>query len=146
MGTFLEKFDAAIATVTQDRGKDYGHPADDFALVARLKKALPDYGDARIQHVAEMICVKLSRLGSNPRHLDSWVDIAGYARTAAMVIDRDVSVAEKLIAEHDLQPISRDIEPKTVMCLNTAGVCPSDCKRYVCEHDGRATGTFADVG
>jgi len=34
-----------------------------------------------------MICVKLSRLENSPDHIDSLVDIAGYAETCAMVLE-----------------------------------------------------------
>ena len=77
-----------IGQVTKDRGSSYGHPADDFARVATFKAVLRDCPDAVLRHVLEMIAVKMARLIHTPDHADSWVDIAGYARTAAMVIDR----------------------------------------------------------
>lgn len=83
----LQQFDAAVARVTQDRGSNYGHPADDFDRAARLKAVVAEIEDPLIRHAAEMICVKLARLIHTPEHLDSWIDIAGYARTAVMVID-----------------------------------------------------------
>lgn len=89
MSTLLEQFDAALATVTSDRSEIYGHPADDFAAVAKLKMALPEFSDPRLRHIAEMICVKLARLSATPTHLDSWIDIAGYARTGVMILDRE---------------------------------------------------------
>ena len=85
----LDIFDAA--KVTQERGAVYGHPADDFARVALIKGALSECPDARMRHVLEMIAVKMARLVHSPNHLDSWIDIAGYARTAVMIMDRDAS-------------------------------------------------------
>lgn len=85
----LQEFDAAVARVTQDRGKVYGHPADDFARAAHLKSAVAACPDPRVRHALEMILVKIARLTTTPDHLDSWIDIAGYARTAVMIIDRD---------------------------------------------------------
>lgn len=85
----LQIFDKAIQSVTQERGKDYNHPADEFASVAILKAALPEFTDQRVRHIAEMICLKLVRLSHNPGHLDSWIDIAGYARTGVMILDRE---------------------------------------------------------
>ena len=84
----LEIFDAAISNVTQERVEAYGHPADDFARVAALKDVLEACPDPLLRHAMEMIAVKLARLCHTPDHLDSWVDIAGYARTAAMILDR----------------------------------------------------------
>lgn len=85
----LAEFDAALQTITQRRGATYGHPSVDFANVAALKSHLPPYGDTRLRHIAEMICVKLARLSHDPTHVDSLVDIAGYARTWAMILERD---------------------------------------------------------
>ena len=87
--TLTEQFDEALRAVNEKRGSVYGHPADDFARAAELKAAISGCKDARIRHAMEMICAKLSRLVETPDHLDSWIDIAGYARTARMIIDRD---------------------------------------------------------
>jgi hypothetical protein len=91
----LEVFDAATKIVTDERGNIYGHPADDFAAVARLKAALPRFKDPRLQHAAEMIAVKLVRAATTPTHIDSWIDIFGYARTAVMIVDRDYTNGNK---------------------------------------------------
>jgi hypothetical protein len=85
----VDKFDQLIATVTQKRGKDYGRPEDDFLRAYLIKNQLVDCVDLRMRHVLEMIATKMSRLCANPYHFDSWLDIAGYARTALMVMDSD---------------------------------------------------------
>jgi hypothetical protein len=84
----LAEFDEAVASVTQRRGASYGHPADDFARVAKIAEVVRECDDPLIQHVLYMIAVKMCRIVETPDHLDSWIDIAGYARTAAMVMDR----------------------------------------------------------
>jgi len=81
----LEQFDAATKTVTQERGAVYGHPADDFARVAHMAQMIEDCADPRIRHALYMVLVKVARLVTTPNHVDSAVDIAGYARTLAMV-------------------------------------------------------------
>ncbi|MCA3247339.1 MAG: hypothetical protein ING29_12775 [Azospirillum sp.] len=86
--TPLQEFDAAIQKVTQQRGAVYGHPAVDFARANTIKSALVDCKDPLVRHALEMIAVKMARLVQTPDHLDSLIDIAGYARTAAMCIDR----------------------------------------------------------
>lgn len=83
----LAEFDAATARVTQQRGKVYGHPKKDFGRVARLKAVVAECEDARARHALEMICVKVARLIQTPDHVDSWTDIAGYARTGVMATD-----------------------------------------------------------
>jgi len=79
---------AGVAQLVEQRGAVYGHPSDDFCRVARLKAVVAECDDPTLRHVLEMIAVKMSRLITRPDHLDSWADIAGYAVTAGMVIDR----------------------------------------------------------
>lgn len=76
--------------VSRDRGNIYHHPYDDFTKVTEMAKALfggrgPESAD---EHALYMILVKLVRLSHSPGHRDSIVDIAGYARTYDMVIER----------------------------------------------------------
>jgi hypothetical protein len=82
-----DQFDRALTTITQERGDVYGHPSDDFARAAAIKIAVDSCPDPRLRHVLDMIAVKMARLTAMPDHLDSWIDIAGYARTACMVLD-----------------------------------------------------------
>lgn len=72
-----------------DRGDDYGHPGDDFARTAGAWKALFGWDVSPAQVALAMVVVKLSRLQETPDKRDSIVDIAGYARTYEMVLDRD---------------------------------------------------------
>lgn len=81
----------AHALVHGDRQAKYGHPADDFARTAALWRALFGW-DAEPRDVAlAMVCLKLSRLRATPDHRDSAVDLAGYAETYRMVVDRESS-------------------------------------------------------
>ena len=82
-----EVFDHAIQTVTQERGEAYGHPLDDFKRVATMKTVIDQCPDDEVRHALVMIAVKIGRLVETPDHLDSVIDIAGYARTIAMVLD-----------------------------------------------------------
>jgi hypothetical protein len=84
----LAEFDAAVQKVTQERGQVYGHPADDFAKAAKIKEAVASCPDPLLRHCLEMIGVKLARLAQTPEHLDSWIDVFGYARCAVMIMDR----------------------------------------------------------
>lgn len=80
-------FDAAATTLVDGRGSVYGHPYASFARMATMKSVVADCPDPRLRHVLDMIVVKMGRIIETPDHVDSWVDIAGYARTACMVID-----------------------------------------------------------
>lgn len=92
--SFTSDFDKAMQSVTQQRGEIYGHPLDDFGRIARIKMVISDCPDPIVQHVLEMIAVKMCRLVETPDHLDSLIDIAGYARTACMAIDKRNSLQE----------------------------------------------------
>jgi len=81
-------FDKALQTVTGDRGKFYGHPVDDFIRAQQIKDAVSICENVPVRHALEMIGVKMARLAQTPDHMDSVIDIAGYARTIAMILDR----------------------------------------------------------
>lgn len=85
----LAKFNATVAGVTDERGAVYGHPKIDFGRAAELKATVSECPDPLARHALEMICVKIARLIQTPNHLDSWVDIAGYARTGVMVTEKE---------------------------------------------------------
>lgn len=84
----LAIFDKATQTITQERGAIYGHPADDFGRLSKMAEGIADCKDETIRHALYMILAKVARLAHTPDHLDSWIDIAGYARTGVMVLDR----------------------------------------------------------
>jgi hypothetical protein len=89
----LSILDEAAKLVDGDRGAHYGHPADDFARVAGAALALgvrptDDTNLAGLHHALYMILVKVARLVETPSHHDSIVDIAGYARTYEMILER----------------------------------------------------------
>ena len=87
-GTLTEAFDEAIKSVTQERGVDYDHPFDNFRRAHIIKLAVQDCPNPEVKHALEMIGVKLARLSYTPDHLDSIIDIAGYARTIVMILDK----------------------------------------------------------
>jgi hypothetical protein len=88
MSNNADRFDDAMKTITQERGADYGHPFDDFGRVMRMKAEVQGCQDLQVRHALEMILVKVARLTETPNHLDSMIDIGGYARCIAMINDR----------------------------------------------------------
>ena len=84
-----EEFDLGIRLVTEERGAVYGHPLDDFRRIAAFKEILSACPHPEVRHALEMIANKMSRLCSTPSHSDSILDIAGYARNIAMLLDEE---------------------------------------------------------
>ena len=86
--------DEAKRITAGTRHEDYGHPCDDFDRTARmwtgiLADKLRDGAEVTAMDVPLcMIAVKLARQ-SHRHKRDNLVDIAGYARTAAMVVGEE---------------------------------------------------------
>lgn len=86
-----KKYD--VDNVLAERAKEYGRFADQAQITQALRNTAHrfanDHGKVFTADQAlalDMILVKLGRiLSGNPNHLDSWLDIAGYAR---LVSDR----------------------------------------------------------
>ena len=74
-----------VAKLTTERGRQYGHPLDDFKRVSAGKEVLAACSDPEVRHALEMIWVKMCRLATTPTHVDSINDIAGYAETIHMI-------------------------------------------------------------
>ena len=83
----LDQFDAAYAVVTTDRRDVYGDPLETYRRVAALRTVVDECPDPQVREIIGMVATKLARLVQTPDHLDSWIDVAGYARTAAMLLD-----------------------------------------------------------
>ena len=81
--TRKECLDAAGKAVLTDRAREYGHPEDNFGLIAALWSRYTERDISSADVAAMMILLKLARIEGNPRHADSWVDIAGYAACGA---------------------------------------------------------------
>ena len=81
--TRKECLDAAGKAVLTDRAREYGRPEDCFGLIAALWSRYTERDISTADVAAMMILLKLARVEGNPRHADSWVDIAGYAACGA---------------------------------------------------------------
>lgn len=99
MSERTQAFNAAINKVTDERGSVYGHPAIDFDRAARLKAVIAECEDPLARHTLEMIAVKIARLIQTPGHLDSWVDLAGYARCGVMVTDPHIGIDRETLVQ-----------------------------------------------
>jgi hypothetical protein len=88
--------------LTKERGKVYGDFYEGITLEAQLLQAIKDrhmhhYGyemSMVYQMYFSKILMKLSRLSVTPDHLDSWKDIAGYARLVELHLLKKVENAK----------------------------------------------------
>lgn len=85
--------DVAKAAVTGARNDEYGHPAINHGCTAAMVEAYLQrkYGDAAkfdaLDVCAFNVLQKISRLANTPTHIDSLVDIAGYAANWELVLE-----------------------------------------------------------
>ncbi len=81
-----ELLDLAKRTVCEDRATTHGDLEDNFAVVADLWSTyLPHVRLSPADVAAMMVLFKIARIRTNPRHMDSWIDVAGYAACGAEV-------------------------------------------------------------
>ena len=87
-GTRREILQAAERCVCGDRDQNYGGPEDSFALIAELwepiirTRCVSPGTDVAVDAVTVALLMaelKIARATTNAGHLDSWVDLAGYA-------------------------------------------------------------------
>jgi hypothetical protein len=69
------------------RRREYGEPVDVFNAIAKRWSSLFREKVTAAQVVLALLDVKLVRLSRNPKHLDSVVDLAGYAAVLAELLD-----------------------------------------------------------
>ena len=73
-----ELLEHAAGVVTRRR-REYGEPVDVFEAVAKRWSLVFGTKVTAAQVVIALLDLKLTRLSRDPKHLDSIVDIAGYA-------------------------------------------------------------------
>ena len=71
--------ETAAKIVKGDRQKNYGTPEDNFGRIADLWGTFLNKNITASDVAAMMILMKVARIMHDPSHMDSWVDIAGYA-------------------------------------------------------------------
>ncbi len=95
--TILEE---AQRLVHGDRQASYGHPYDDFTRTGKMWAAILGLPEVTPEQVALCMCaVKISRQCNAPKR-DNMTDLAGYAATAQMVVEKRAELG-------DLSPFGR---------------------------------------
>lgn len=74
-----EILDTAKEYVTKDRAASHGDMERNFTRIADLWSAHLGITVTAVDVALMMVLLKVARAGSNPAHLDNWVDMAGYA-------------------------------------------------------------------
>jgi hypothetical protein len=70
-----------------NRDKSYGPPAENFQRIADLWTVILGAKVSLTEVALCMVSVKMARLVATPKHLDSVVDIAGYAGCLGDIIE-----------------------------------------------------------
>lgn len=89
--------DEAKQCVCGNREQDYGTPEDSFRVISQLREIYIREGmvgptDVCVNPedvVVMMALLKIARLANNPEHMDSWVDLAGYAACGGEIAGRE---------------------------------------------------------
>lgn len=95
-----ELLETAAKITAGEREDHYGSPEDNFATIAAFWNAYIErvvtarkescVGLNAADVAAMMILLKVARLGADQYHLDSWVDIAGYASCGGEIVEPTV--------------------------------------------------------
>lgn len=74
---------SAKEIVTQDRNIQYGSPENSFNTISKLWRAYTGFPISPSDVAIMLALLKVARLKNNPKHEDSWIDLAGYAACGA---------------------------------------------------------------
>lgn len=75
-----EILETANNYITNDRAQTHGQDAENsFGRIAAYWSAHLDRPISAADVCTMMALLKLARIAGNPKHLDSWIDVAGYA-------------------------------------------------------------------
>ena len=77
----------ADGKISRDRAEEYGDAWETHERAASMSSAILGQDVTVAQVYQCIIALKLSRLTFSPEHLDSWVDIAGYAALGGEAYD-----------------------------------------------------------
>lgn len=93
-----------------EREDTYGGPEQSFELIAGLWTTYLDYEITATDVAAMMALLKIACLRRAPDHLDSWIDLAGYAAcggeigaatTSVRIVDQGSDLPEALKPQAD---------------------------------------------
>ena len=86
--TRSEILEIAHGYITQDRAATHGGAEDSFADIAAMWSIYLEHPVAPEDVCMMMVLLKAVRFKNNPQHLDTSVDVAGYAALAGEIASR----------------------------------------------------------
>lgn len=75
--------------VCGQREKDYGTPEDNFGRIAEFWTTYMGVEFGTVDVAIMMALLKIARISENMQHMDSWVDLAGYAACGGEIAGKD---------------------------------------------------------
>lgn len=82
-----ELLEEAAKITNGERQDHYGTPENNFDRIAKMWNAYTGVTNFKAHDVAAMmILLKVARISSDPQHLDSWIDTAGYASCGGEIV------------------------------------------------------------
>lgn len=88
-----EMLNQVKATVCGSREQAHGNPHGTFERIAKAWSAYLNVELTAADVAVMMILFKTARLKGNPKHEDSWVDIAGYAACGAEITEEEREIS-----------------------------------------------------
>lgn len=110
-----ELLDKAKEIVNGARQENYGKPEKNFANIATYWSVYLGRDIKAVDVAAMMILMKLARLENNPKHEDSWIDIAGYAANGCEIATEVTPSVDQLFVKmhEDMSKLDDWIKPDT---------------------------------
>lgn len=75
--------------VCGQREQDYGAPEDSFSRIAEFWVTYKGVEFSPVDVAIMMALLKIARISESPQHMDSWVDLAGYAACGGEIAGKD---------------------------------------------------------
>lgn len=102
-----------IKDTLASRGPTHGNFMDNAEISRRLKRVLKDAGASLEPYQEEalgMICHKIARIVTgDPKFIDSWRDIAGYAQLVVNLLEKDPSAVDVKVERFNPCPLKQAI-------------------------------------
>jgi hypothetical protein len=117
---------APLDTILHERQENYGKLLGQGHLTQRLKDVLREHPhwymlDGDMKEALDMIMHKAARIvNGNPKYIDSWVDIGGYAKCVQDRLEEDKKRVETVKQETEPVGTIREYDPRAGIAGQTS--------------------------